>query len=269
MSEFTVQLGGLFAVASGFLLLSDLVLERVCADEAPKPSSFIVARTFSFASVCGFYGSGLLFLIVLLVDSGGGPANEGSSAFKLLAQVGVLLGLVLMTIGRSLIARLARFNVERAVGSSRRALQSERIPEYFIAMEYYALMLNRTYKVFVTDRALCGAKVRGLVASPVVPSNQMQDPAYWGQSALARVYDRVDVTSPSFLKFDWSNFQIPWDSVVGVDFDPTEKWGMGSVPHTGKILMRMRGGKTREFILLGRQDGQLVRDRLRDAIAAA
>jgi hypothetical protein len=34
-------------------------------------------------------------------------------------------------------------------------------PIWFAAMEYHSLILNRTYKVFLTDQLLVGAAVRG------------------------------------------------------------------------------------------------------------
>ena len=39
----------------------------------------------------------------------------------------------------------------------------------FVALEYYALVLNRTFKVFVTDQLLCGAIARGWLAAPILP----------------------------------------------------------------------------------------------------
>ncbi len=44
-----------------------------------------------------------------------------------------------------------------------------------------------------------------------------------------------------------------------VDYTPESKWGMGPIPHSGKLYLRTRAGKSREFILLGRQNGEAVR----------
>ena len=56
------------------------------------------------------------------------------------------------------------------------------MPAWFSAMEYYALILNRTYTVFVTDRMLCGAKVRGLVSNPYYVPPQMFTQSFWVQT---------------------------------------------------------------------------------------
>ncbi len=34
---------------------------------------------------------------------------------------------------------------------------------------------------------------------------------------------------------------------------------MGGIPHSGKLKVKQRSGKLREFILLGQQDGNAIR----------
>ena len=46
-------------------------------------------------------------------------------------------------------------------------------------MEYYLLVWNRTYKVFVTGQGLFGAKVRGVVTNPALATSKMSAQAYW------------------------------------------------------------------------------------------
>jgi hypothetical protein len=65
-------------------------------------------------------------------------------------------------------------------------------PTWFAAMEYYALILNRTYKVFLTDRMLVGAAVRGVVISPpVVPSSALNQ-EFWVRTQTANRYEHID-----------------------------------------------------------------------------
>ena len=129
-------------------------------------------------------------------------------------------------------------------------------------MEYYALIFNRTYRVFVTDHVLCGAKVRGMVSAPRTTSPQMFDPGFWTQTQSAQIYDRLDVTSETFLKVNAANFQIGWNEITAIEYRAGKKWGMGNVPHSGRLVLRLRRGGARELILLGRQNGDALKQRL-------
>jgi hypothetical protein len=133
---------------------------------------------------------------------------------------------------------------------------------WFVAMQYYALILNRTYKVFITDRMLCGAKVTGLVASPLSPEPDQLEPDYWARTLEATLYERIDVTSPLFLRMNGANFQIPWTGIREIEFSTAEKWGMGNVPYSGRIFLRLKSGRSKELILLGTQDGPGLREML-------
>jgi len=136
---------------------------------------------------------------------------------------------------------------------------------HFVALEYYLGILNRTYAVFVTDRMLCGAKVRGLLAAPVNPNQRWRDPYFYPRPKLVASYTGVDLESSSFKTLNSSNFQVSKDQVDRVEFDDSPKWGMGTVPYSGRIFLHMRGGGKRELILLGNQHGSQIAERLRFA----
>lgn len=140
---------------------------------------------------------------------------------------------------------------------------------WFAAMQYYALMLNRTYKVFLADTMISGAVVRGIVANPATISPTLEDQAYWANTLAATLYEKIDVTSPAFRKLSFNNFQIPWTDIRTVDYSPKRKWGMGNVPHSGKIYLRLRSGSSRELILLGTQNGEELKKRLLDLLAGS
>ena len=139
----------------------------------------------------------------------------------------------------------------------------------FVALEYYALILNRTYKVFVADGLICGAIVRGWLAAPILPGAQWYDPDSYPRERILRRYNGVDVTAPEFQRRNLWNFQIDKQDLADVEFDPAPKWGMGSVPYSGRIHLYLRTGGSRELILLGAQDGPGIRDRLRPLVPSA
>jgi tetratricopeptide (TPR) repeat protein len=131
-------------------------------------------------------------------------------------------------------------------------------PPWFAAMEYFALVLNRTYKIFATERLLCGAKVRGVVSNNL-RSPGLRDQRAWVRTGAANIYDRMDVASPAFLKMNAANFQIAWSEITQLEYLPGKKWGMGGLPHSGRLLIHMTNGKKRELVLLGDQNGEDIR----------
>jgi hypothetical protein len=61
------------------------------------------------------------------------------------------------------------------------------------------------------------------------------------------------------MKESRANFFIPRVDIVDVQFDSSPKWGMGQIPHAGKLKMRLRSGKCRNFVLLGDAYGDGIR----------
>jgi len=126
----------------------------------------------------------------------------------------------------------------------------------FVAMQYYALILNRTFLVFICPDGVYGWKVEGPVAA--------NNPRYF-EPYKEMLKDRQLMRSPTSvhkLAKLRGGFYISLSSMVSVDFDPHPKWGMSQIPHSGRIEIRQASGKRTELILLGSVDGE----RLREAI---
>jgi hypothetical protein len=124
--------------------------------------------------------------------------------------------------------------------------------------------------VIVTDRKICGARVRGTVSSPFFePSESWQDPDFYPSPELEQRYANLDVESSEFLAADKANFQYERAALVGVDFSDRPKWGMGNIPSSGRIRLRLQDGSRRELILLGQQPALAIRDALCEASTAA
>jgi hypothetical protein len=115
----------------------------------------------------------------------------------------------------------------------------------FVAMEYFGLILNRTYVVFIAPEALYGWKARG----PVTNMQSMYFQPYVQMlNNPALMHDREAVQKLAELK---GGFVIARSQILGIEFIRRNKWGMGGIPHTGRIQIRIASGRTREFILLG------------------
>jgi Zn-dependent protease with chaperone function len=132
------------------------------------------------------------------------------------------------------------------------------LPWSFIAMTYYGLVLNRTFRVIVTERTVSGARVRGLLSAPMSVGPQHDNPEFYVNARLDGVYADLDPESAEFLARDRANFRIARDDIERVELIERAKWGMGPVPTAGRIMLHLRGGKRRELILLGRPDAAAI-----------
>ena len=133
-------------------------------------------------------------------------------------------------------------------------------------MQYYWLMLNRTFEVFVTRSMICGARVRGAIASPEGTEPQQHDPQQYVNARLRRRYDSVNLEAPAFLALDRANFQLTRSNISSIKFFP-RKWGMGAVPYSGRLVLTDLSGSKCELILLGTQDAGFIAARLQEAVA--
>jgi hypothetical protein len=133
----------------------------------------------------------------------------------------------------------------------------------FVAMQYCWGFLNRTYLVFVTDDVICAGKVLGVLPSPMVRDDRWKDPLFYVDPDKAAEYVNIDLKSSSFRSISKANFQILRKSIEEVNYNPQPKPGMGAVPSSGRIFLKLKNRKTVELILLGTQDGQEISERLK------
>ncbi len=118
----------------------------------------------------------------------------------------------------------------------------------FVAMEYYGLILNRTYVVFIAPDGLHGWKAEGAV--------DCSNPMFF--ACFERMLKDHDLmTNPEAVRKLGrlkGGFFIPREQIASVEASYKSKWGMGSIPHSGRIRVRLASGRSREFVLLGSVD---------------
>lgn len=138
-------------------------------------------------------------------------------------------------------------------------------------MQYYGLILNRTYLVLVTNDRIIGLKVNGLVSvesggnilakelsKTMTVKGDLQNPySYVKSKYLDRLQD-LELVDAEILKQDKSNFVIQQADINNAYYDPKKKWGMGYYPHDGKVYILTNDGKKKELIILGNQSGQKI-----------
>ena len=143
---------------------------------------------------------------------------------------------------------------------------------HFVAMEYYWLILNRTFLILLTDTKLIGIKVNGPIGVqssdpivnplPLAIDGDLQNPnSYINMKYVERIKD-VNLLSDSFLKIDKSNFIINRLDIIRTEHDKSKKWGMGYYPHDGKVYITTHVNSRREFIILGSQSVEEIAKRL-------
>lgn len=143
---------------------------------------------------------------------------------------------------------------------------------HFVAMEYYRLIFNRTFLILITEKDLIGIKVRGFVGVeshdplvsllPLSIDGDLQNPySYMSMKYLERNMN-TDLRSNDFFKINSANFKINRSDIIDATYDKTKKWGMGYYSHDGKVYVRTKDYKKREFIILGSQSGEHIQNML-------
>jgi hypothetical protein len=132
----------------------------------------------------------------------------------------------------------------------------------FVAMEYYALILNRTFVVFIAPDGLYGWKAQGPVAA--------DSPSYF--NPYARMLEDLDLMQDLNAVRELANlrggFVIPRSEIASVEAIHRKKWGLGKIPHSGRAVIHFVHGGRREFILLGNVNVDGTREAILSSNAA-
>ncbi len=142
---------------------------------------------------------------------------------------------------------------------------------HFVAMEYYNLIMNRTFLVLILEDFLIGLKVNGLISvegggDPLTRSitknmaiqDDLQNPYSYMKSSYLRKIENLNIYGESILETEKPNFRINRNEIKNVTYDKRKKWGMGYYPHDGKVYVKTKNGKKKEFIILGSQSGKEI-----------
>lgn len=141
----------------------------------------------------------------------------------------------------------------------------------FIAMEYYGLILNRTFLICFTENSLIGFKIANLITletkydfliNPfikVVQSNSDFDSI---NTYIENKYKKhIPIDNMNKNK---ASFIIEYSKIKSVKFNENKKFGMGYIPHQGRIIISY--DKNREFIILGNQNSKKILQKLNEKI---
>jgi hypothetical protein len=143
---------------------------------------------------------------------------------------------------------------------------SQDIKLEFIAMQYYAGILNRSYVVQVSDSLIFCGRVQGLISAGVsgrYDKSKLEDPYFYANPNLLETYHNDNVIRPELVELDKANLLIHVTDIQDITYTPKKKWGMGDVIHAGRIFISLKNTKKVELILLGKPDIQNIIDKLK------
>jgi len=142
---------------------------------------------------------------------------------------------------------------------------------HFVAMEYYFLILNRTFLIIKTKDFLIGIQGNGLVSveggkdtltrqitSNLAIKGDLTNPySYLKNKHLEKIAD-LDLIDGSILEVNKTNFLIKTSDIKSATYNPAKKFGMGPYPHDGRVTIETYVNNKREFIILGNQSGESI-----------
>jgi hypothetical protein len=144
---------------------------------------------------------------------------------------------------------------------------------HFIAMEYYALILNRSFLVLLTKEYLIGIQCNGMISveggkneltkaitATLAVRGDLTNPYSYLKNKYLDAIAQTDLLDGSILAKNKANFLIPRRDIRNAWYHPSKKWGMGHYPHDGRVYIETNEQKKREFIILGNQSGKRIAD---------
>ena len=142
---------------------------------------------------------------------------------------------------------------------------------HFVAMEYFYLILNRTFLVIKTNGYLIGIQGNGLVSveggkdiltrqitTNMAIKGDLTNPySYLKNKYLEKITD-LNLIDGSIVEANKTNFLIKLSDIKSANYNPSKKFGMGPYPHDGRVVIETFDNKKREFIILGNQSGKNI-----------
>ncbi|QQS28237.1 MAG: hypothetical protein IPM47_15395 [Sphingobacteriales bacterium] len=138
-------------------------------------------------------------------------------------------------------------------------------------MEYYYLILNRTFLVIKSKGLLIGIQSNGLVSveggkdiltreiiSNMAIKGDFTNPySYLKNKYLGKIV-YLNLTVGSIVEGNKTNFLIKLSDIKSAIYNPSKEFGMGPYSHDGRVTIETYDNNKREFIILGNQSGEHI-----------
>ncbi len=127
----------------------------------------------------------------------------------------------------------------------------------FFGYEPHWFTFDRLYVICLAAGSITGLRVGGQVYSSQ-RSTLAEDPSFYAKRELLVQYGTQAPWAVDLAFQDPKNFQIPVSQVASADFRTRRSLWLGPIPNSGVVKFRLRDGKRRRFILIGRQQAREV-----------
>ena len=147
---------------------------------------------------------------------------------------------------------------------------------HFVAMEYYKLILNRTFIILITEDKIIGLLGNGTISveggkdiltkqisKQFAIRGDLSNPYSYLKEKYINEIENDNINSEKILLKNKMNFVINRKDIKDVNYNPKKKFGMGYYPHDGRVTIETNDGKKRELIILGNQSGIEIADIIR------
>lgn len=142
---------------------------------------------------------------------------------------------------------------------------------HFVAMEYYYLLLNRTFLVIKSKGLLIGIQGNGLVSveggkdiltreitSNMAIKGDLTNPYSYLKNKYLEKIAELNLTDGSIVEANKTNFLLKLSDIKSAIYNPSKKFGMGPYPHDGRVTIENYDNNKREFIIFGNQSGEHI-----------
>lgn len=145
-------------------------------------------------------------------------------------------------------------------------------PGHFYGMESG----NKLYKIYVTEGAICGAKVAGNVYDAKSAHmltfhfgllgmllNKKVGAHYTKKRAEAEAkFDAMEAGGPIFLGADKANFSLGQAAMTRIEINPKRTGLKNMLKSEAGVDVHLSGGKKRRFVLIEEQNVEYIRNLL-------
>ena len=129
-------------------------------------------------------------------------------------------------------------------------------PVALIVNQACVFTLDKIFALVPLRTGLAGIRIRGQITG-METLDDVDDPWSYARPDWVEKYKTVSFEDLEALRaIDKHNFKLTSDEVVSAQLRSRRTWWTGGLPNSGTIKLKLRGGKSRKLILIGKQNPQ-------------
>ena len=129
--------------------------------------------------------------------------------------------------------------------------------------ELHSFSLGNVFQIHLLTDSLVAANVgKGHWANTLTDGDRPENQA---DSELLNRYEKLAPDTKEFLQADPMNFVLAADELKMTSINSSRSWLSGALPSSGTLTFLFKDGQKRSFVIIGRQDLQLISKKFEDA----